>query len=254
MSDGVVSRSVRDTAALFREAERIHRPRRLPPIGDVRGPGEKRLRIAVVTTSVGVTATPEVIEQTLKTAALLEGLGHRVEILDKPPVPDYFKDDFLLYWGFLSTYLVRAGRLSHRGSWQPNRLDNLTLGLARHAARRSHRLPLAIARLRASGLMSARFFQQYDAVLTPTLATATPRIGHLDPTQDFETVIERLMEWVAFTPLQNATGDPAISLPLATSADGLPLGMMLGAGRGQEALLLGLAHELEAAHPWTLLT
>jgi amidase len=58
---------------------------------------------------------------------------------------------------------------------------------------------------------------------------------------------------VAFTPLQNATGDPAISLPLATTASGLPQGMMLAAGAGREALLLELAYELEQAHPWPTL-
>ena len=58
------------------------------------------------------------------------------------------------------------------------------------------------------------------------------------------------MDWVAFTPLQNATGEPAISLPLETTAAGLPQGMMFGAGRGREALLLELAYELEEARPF----
>ena len=62
--------------------------------------------------------------------------------------------------------------------------------------------------------------------------------------------MDRLIDWVAFTPLQNATGDPAISLPLAESAAGLPVGMMLSAVRGQEARLLELAYELEEARPW----
>ena len=57
------------------------------------------------------------------------------------------------------------------------------------------------------------------------------------------------MDWVAFTPLQNATGDPAISLPLATTASGLPQGMMFGAGAGREATLIELAYELEEARP-----
>ena len=61
----------------------------------------------------------------------------------------------------------------------------------------------------------------------------------------------RLLEWVAFTPYQNATGDPAISLPLAHGADGLPLGMMFASGAGREATLLELALELEAAQPWS---
>ena len=87
-------------------------------------------------------------------------------------------------------------------------------------------------------------------MLTPTLATETPRIGHLAPTSDYDTIMDRLLEWVAFTPLQNATGDPAISLPLATTAAGLPQGMMFGAASGREATLLELAYELEEARPW----
>ncbi len=94
------------------------------------------------------------------------------------------------------------------------------------------------------------FFEKYDVSLTPTLATPTPKIGHLDPTQDYETIIDRLQDWVAFTPLQNATGTPAISLPLATTSTGLPQGMMFGSGCGQEAVLIELAYELEQAQPW----
>ena len=62
--------------------------------------------------------------------------------------------------------------------------------------------------------------------------------------------MDRLVDWVAFTPLQNATGDPAISLPLAESSSGLPVGMMLSTLRGREARLLELAYELEEARPW----
>jgi amidase len=84
----------------------------------------------------------------------------------------------------------------------------------------------------------------------PTLAAETPLIGHFDPTAPYEQVMNRLLDWVAFTPLQNATGDPAISLPLATSASGMPVGMMFASVRGREARLLELAYELEAARPW----
>ena len=62
--------------------------------------------------------------------------------------------------------------------------------------------------------------------------------------------MERLVDWAAFTPLQNATGDPAISLPLAESSTGLPVGMMLSTPRGHEARLLELAYELEEARPF----
>lgn len=62
--------------------------------------------------------------------------------------------------------------------------------------------------------------------------------------------MDRLIDWVAFTPLQNATGEPAISLPLAQSASGMPVGMMLAGPLGHERRLLELAYELEAAQPW----
>ena len=63
-------------------------------------------------------------------------------------------------------------------------------------------------------------------------------------------IIDRLRDWVAYTPLQNVTGEPAISLPLAESAAGMPVGMMLAADIGREARLLQLAYELEEAQPW----
>ena len=249
VSDGVVTRSVRDTAAFYREAEKVYRALHLPPVGDITRPGRARLRVAVVTAGLGVEAAPEVAELTLKTARLLEELGHHVETASAP-VPDSFPDDFLLYWSLLAWGIVRSGRRRHGRGWDPERLDNLTLGLARHAGRNLHRLPMAIGRLRRSRRLTEAFFGSYDVALTPTLATATPRVGHLDPTRDYETIMERMLAWVAFTPWQNATGEPAISLPLATSAEGLPQGMMFGAAAGREATLLELAYELEEVRPW----
>lgn len=249
VSDGVVTRSVRDTAAFYREAEKVFRNPKLAPIGDITRPGRSRLRVAVVTTSIGSDCTPEVRELTLKTAALLESLGHHVEEID-PPVPASFPDDFLLYWGMLAMFIVRTGRATHGPTWDPTKLDNLTLGLDRHVRRNLHRLPKAIAAMGASKRVAARHRASYDVTLTPTLATPTPAVGHLLPSADFELIMERLLAWVAFTPLANATGEPSISLPLATTSTGLPQGMMLGAGWGREARLLELAYELEQAAPW----
>ncbi len=250
IANGVLTRSVRDTAAFYREVERTWRNRSLPAVGAVTHAGEERLRIAVVTTSVVRDSSPEVRELTLKTASLLEELGHRTEHLDRIPVPASFADDFVLYWSLLALAVVRSGRRMFGDSFDRGRLDNLTLGLDRHASRNVHRLPLAIARLSALRRVTARLFRTYDAILTPTLASETPRIGHLDPTADYQQIMDRLMDWVAFTPLQNVTGEPAISLPVAQSATGMPVGMMLGAGVGQERRLLELAYELEEARPW----
>jgi amidase len=249
VANGAVSRSVRDTAAFYREMERVSSNPKLPAIGDVTHPGKQRLRIAVCTQSISREASPEVRELTLKNAALLEELGHKVTQIDNP-VPPQFKDDFVLYWAFLAFAIVRGGRRAFGPSFDRTRLDNLTLGLERFAGRNLRRLPLAIARLSRVRRITSRLTNTYDVVLTPTLADVTPRIGHLDPTADYQQIIDRLIEWVAFTPLQNATGEPAISLPLAESSAGLPVGMMLAAPIGQEARLFGLAYELEEARPW----
>ena len=253
--NGVLTRSVRDTAAFYAEAEKISRDKSLPPIGDVREPGTRRLRIGVITQSIARETSAEMRELTLQTARLLEDLGHHVEHVDRPPVPATFADDFVLYWAAMATALVRGGRLSYGPTFDRHRLDNLTLGLDRHAVRHVHRLPLALARLAmARRRHTSRLFATYDVLLSPTLAHETPRVGYLDPTADYEQVIDRLMGWVTFTPLQNATGEPAISLPLAQSAAGLPVGMMFSASTGQDALLLELAYELEKAKPWAAIT
>jgi amidase len=252
VSDGVLTRSVRDTAVFYREAERIYRDLGLAPIGDVTRAGRARRTVAVVAEGIGVRATPEVEALTRQTAELVESLGHRVEWIEQP-MPASFKDDFLLFWSSLATLTVTTGRAAHGSSWDRSRLDNLTLGLHRHCRGNLHRMPGAVRRLRRSTELSQELHGRYDVVLTPTLARETPELGWLDPTQDYETIMGRLLEWVAFTPLQNATGAPAISLPLATTAAGLPQGMMFAAGHGGEALLLELAYELEEARPWPLL-
>jgi amidase len=249
VTNGVLTRSVRDTAAFYREAERIWRNPKLAPIGDITRPGRRRLKIAVLTRSVRRECSPQLRDLTLKSASVLEEMGHRVEHLDEPPVPASFPDDFVLYWGFLAMALVRGGRRVFGDTFDRTRLDNLTLGLDRHTLKNLHRLPPAIVRLRRLRRRTARFFTHYDALLTPTLADETPQLGYFAPT-DYQQIVDRLTDWVAFTPLHNVTGEPAISLPLAHSGDDMPVGMMLSADTGQEALLLELAYELEQARPW----
>jgi amidase len=247
VADGVVSRTVRDTAAFLRESEKQYRNLKMPPIGDVRGPGSKRLRIAVVIDSIGDLRTdPEVADAVRTAAKQLEGLGHVVEEI-AVPVPDYFLDDFLAYWSLLASFMLTTGKRTFGPSFDRSRTDNLSKGLARHGLRSTWKLPVTLGRLGGSKVVSRRFFRDYDAVLTPVLAKPTPELGWLNPAQPYDVVIERLIELVNFTPLQNATGDPGISLPLGTSSNGMPIGVQLATGWGHEARLLEVAYELEEA-------
>jgi amidase len=204
----------------------------------------------VVTKSVNRDSSPGVRALTVQTADLLDRLGHHVDHLDHHPIPPNFADDFVLYWGFLAMAIVRGGRRMFGESFDRTRLDNLTLGLDRHATRNLHRLPIAITRLSQVRRVTERFYRDYDILLTPTLSEETPRIGHLDPAADYQQIIDRLADWVSFTPVQNVTGEPAISLPLAESDSGMPVGMMFSAPTGYERRLLELAYELEAARPF----
>ena len=169
-----------------------------------------------------------------------------------PRCPSSFADDFLVYWALARArpQRRRPAHLRPRLRPQPQRQPDPGARRA-HAARNSWRLPLAIARLQRSHRITAR-----TSSPTTTWCSArrwrgtTPELGWLDPAQAYETVIERLLEWVSFTPLQNATGDPAISLPMGTSAEGLPIGVMLAAAHGYDRRLLEVAYELEAARPF----
>jgi amidase len=250
VADGVLTRSVRDTAAFLREIERSRPNLSLPPIGDIRGPGRKRLRVALSADSVTGGATDvETREAVLGTGKLLESLGHHVEEV-APPVPESFVVDFLDYWSMLAAALTTGGRRQFGPSFDAGRTDNLTRGLASRARRRLWRLPLVIARLRRSRRITHQLFEKYDVALTPVLARTTPPLGWLDPTQPYEVVIEHLMDWVTFTPLQNATGEPGISLPTGVDGRGMPIGVQLASSHGHEARLLELAYELEAAQPF----
>lgn len=255
VADGVLTRSVRDTAAFISAAERYQPAGHLPPIGLVEGPGARRLRIGMMVDSPLVAPTDEPTRVAVQGAArLLAGLGHEVDPDVELAIPAFFKTDFEDYWGLLALASVARGTSLYGPDFDPDKLDPLTLGLAAKAKRRLARAPLYIARLGLTGVMADRLFpRELDLVLTPTLAHTTPRIGYLSGDLDYDTHFARLPEYVGFTPLHNASGQPAISLPLGQTDDGRPIGVMLSARRGQERLLLELAFELEAAAPFARL-
>jgi len=97
----------------------------------------------------------------------------------------------------------------------------------------------------------AAFFEEVDVYLTPVTATPPPRIGHIDPLNpDPAELNQRQAESFPYTAPFNMTGQPAMSVPLAWTSGGLPLGMQFAARYGDEATLFRLAAQLEEARPW----
>jgi amidase len=245
VTEGVVTRSVRDTAHFMAAIERRCRSRLLRPVGLVEGPSSKRLRIGLVIDSINdnrsCAETRAVVE---RVAHLLERLGHRIEPL-LPPVPSSFDEDFKLYWGFLALALSKIGSRTMPG-FDARRLEGFSKGLAGYCSQRLARTPLAIARLRASALHYAYAVRNYDAVLSPVLTHAVPKLGYLNPGVPFDELFARISKWAAFTPLNNATGSPAIAVPVGLSESGVPIGVQLSGRHGGERVLLELAYALES--------
>lgn len=251
--DGVLTRSVRDTARFFAAAEQSYRNPRLQPIGTVDDGPARPLRIGwTVDSPFAPPSDADTRAAVESTRDLLEALGHTVVEYD-PPVPRFFKTDFEDYWSLLAWAVSRNRGGMFGGDFDVAQLDPLTLGLAKRFRRRAHRAPLFVARLAASGMAQRRSFGDVDLVLTPVLAHTAPRIGHLGADQPFEEHFAKLGEYAAFTPLANATGAPAISLPLGRTDDGRPVGVMLSARLGDERRLLEIALDLEEASPFPTL-
>lgn len=251
VSQGVVTRSVRDTALYLAAAESAYRNPALPPLGLVTHPDRRRLRIGVLTSSVrNLPVEAQTLGAVEAAAQLCSQLGHHVEQVEQP-VPDQFADDFLRYWAMLSGTLVVMGRRAlGLESFDASKVESFTRGLGRLLLQQLERVPRSIRRLKTYAEGDEPFSSRYDVVISPVLAHPAPRIGVLGPDVPFRTHLVRLVRYSTFTPLANVTGGPALSLPLAQTDDGRPIGVHFSADRGAEATLLSLAYELEDALPW----
>lgn len=250
ISDGVVTRSVRDTASFFAEMEKQYKSNKLPELGLISHANEKRLKIAVVIDSLQTQTDIETRNIVLKTAKILESNGHFIEEL-KLPIPDSFVDDFSYYWGFLSFMIKNLGKPLFGKDFNFKNLDHLSLGLADLYKNNFYKTPFFIHRLKKIQHIYSMIFNQYDVILSPVLAHISPKVGYLSPTLEFEDLFERLRHYVAFTPIQNISGAPAISLPMGlTEIDKRPIGIQLSSNLGAEKVLLELAFELEQSQPF----
>ncbi len=251
--DGVTSRSVRDTAHFYAEAEKYYKNPKLKPIGLVDKPLKRKLRIAYSIDSIKNMKTDaptgEVVKQTVK---LLESLGHEVDLV-KIPVKDQFVSDFVYLWEMLAYLTKNFGWTMFGKHYDKSKPTNLINGLAKAYPKDIWKTPGFLYRLNKTKHDYTEMFKSLniDIMLTPTLTHVTPKIGHIAQDLSFETIFDRMIQWASFTPYANASGAPAISLPMgADPASGMPVGMMFWGNHGEESLLLELALQLEEAQPW----
>jgi amidase len=247
-----VSRSVRDSLAWLAATE-AREGTDLAPMELVFGPVERRLRIGWATKDLlGREPAPDVVRSVTEAAALLERLGHDVREHQMPLEGQAFADAFSLYWDSTAAGIV-AEIQKRKPFFVPMSMlvEPLTLGLsARFNAAGAEAFARAVETLKAASAAYDAQFTDVDVVLTPVTAEPPLKIGELAPDLPFADNQKRVLEYVGYTPVQNAAGAPAMSVPLGMSGAGLPIGVMFSARRGDEATLFGLAYELEQAQPW----
>jgi amidase len=250
--EGAVTRTVADAAAVLDACagpdflawnNAIPPPR---PFAAEVGAAPGRLRIGLMAQApLGLPTDPACVAAAHDTAALLQELGHEVSEVEVPTISEELVPGF--------TVLATAGIADYDGvDWERVEPHN------RHSYEAAQRLSAyeyvvaAQSLERLSRREVARWGRDFDVLLTPTSAILPPAVGsvlaaqHAAPEQATFDVVAS----VSFAAYANLTGLPAISLPLCWSEEGLPVGTMLTGGPFEEATLIRLGAQLEAARPW----
>jgi Asp-tRNA(Asn)/Glu-tRNA(Gln) amidotransferase A subunit family amidase len=276
---GVVSRTVRDTAAMLDvicggEPSGPYTPG-MPSASFASCVGEApgKLRIGVrVPSAINPKPHAEAYAAVASAVRVLTELGHDVEELPEAPFDDAaLAKDFLLTWFVnLAWKVADAKRLTGAPDSAFERDTLLMAALGR--ATSSVDYVDAVQRRHEHTRRLSTYFESYDLLLTPSLATPPPKVGAFDlpvslqratdvllrtgtarflkHTKLVDDMISDNLGWVPYTQLANITGRPAISVPLHWTADGLPLGVQFVAPLAGESLLIRLAAQLEEALPW----
>jgi amidase len=255
-----LTRSVRDSAALLdaTAGPGVGDPYCAPPparpfLQEV-GADPGRLRIAfTVDAPTGTPVHPHCAAAVRDSAALCADLGHDfVETalpVDGDAVAQAYMVVFLAGHASLVDGLARAtGRAPAPGQFEPLTWAMLELGRGITASD----YLLAMHTLQGVARDVARFFEEFDVWLTPTLGQPPVPLGTFDaPPDDPLQALIHVSTFMPFTPICNATGQPAMSVPLFWNADGLPIGTHFVGRFGDEATLFRLAAQLEQARPWS---
>ncbi|MEZ5274256.1 MAG: amidase [Ilumatobacteraceae bacterium] len=264
--DGAVTRTVRDAAAVldaiagYEPGDLYVAPTLQRPLADEVGVPPGRLRIGVLSgAAMGGAVHAECIAGVEHAARLLEGLGHHVEVsapaaLADPGFPRrYLTVIAACTLNDLNELEAILGRAVGEDDLEPDNLMFAEMG-------RSISATDYLAAVHGQHLWVRDMLRWwhpegeghphgFDLLLTPVIATPPPPIGYLSGPEGGRRVGELLL----FTAQFNVTGQPAVSLPLHRTPDGLPVGVQLVAAHGREDVLVRVAAQLEAAAPWPLI-
>ncbi|MCE7006231.1 amidase [Kibdelosporangium philippinense] len=278
-TDGVISRTVRDTAAMLDVLTTRPDPGGpyLPGFPAesfaelaAREPG--KLKIGFTTRSpLGTPVHEDAVAAVEQAVAVLEKLGHEVEAAEPDIDGRQLGRDFLLGWSANAAATIVDVQRSTKARPQDFELDTRLLAAAAWRVR-SPEYVMAHMRWNDYTRALAAFHERYHLFLTPSLGRPPVRIGELNapaairmlgkvllglklagPFSKTKAWSDQVLENLAavpFTQLANITGRPAMSVPLYRTQPGLPLGVQFVGGLGSEPMLLALAHQLETAHPW----
>jgi Asp-tRNA(Asn)/Glu-tRNA(Gln) amidotransferase A subunit family amidase len=257
-----ITRSVRDSAALLdlgcgpEPGDPYWAPPPARPFLREVGAPPGALRVALQTeTWNGAPTHPDCRAAAEDAARLLESLGHRVEPARLEIGGDALAEAArVIVAANLRFALEERARDLGRDFADLGEADTepITLAMAQGAARiAAAEYARAVRTLHGLGRRAARFFEGRDVLLTPTLAVPPPPLGPGSLSNpDVGEFVRTLRACTGYTQLWNATGNPAASLPLAWNAEGLPIGVQIVGRVGDEATLLRLSAQLEAARPW----
>ncbi len=259
VQDGVLTRTVADTAELldvlagYEVGDATWAPPPSEPFAAAakRDPG--RLRIGYTTTAPIEAELDHPCVQAVHDAAQLLGeLGHDVDEVAAPWGDDDLLQTFTMVFGTPIAMGVFFGGLVTGREPSAELVESLSWTIWEGIRERTA-LDYLLARTQLTGISRGiiALWESYDVILTPALAERPVRIGEIDacsddPWEDFR----RSGRFTPYTALFNVTGQPAISVPLFHGEDGLPTAVQLAGRPADEATLLSLAAQLEAARPW----
>ncbi|TAM80621.1 MAG: amidase [Acidobacteria bacterium] len=259
VAEHVVSRSVRDSAALLDAiaGPDVGDPYWAPPLVrhyvEEDGIDSGRLRIAFSTKApTGAKIHPDCVEAVRDAAVLCADLGHEVSESAPEINGPLLVQAFTSVWAAgcaagIGGFAFLTGRTPKPAFFEPLTWALYEMG---HRTTGSTYL-MSQAVLQQISRQIAWFMEKYDMWLTPTLAEPPLPLGSFDGTPDDPMRgFYRAVDYVPFTPIANATGQPAMSVPLFWNKEGLPVGVHFFGRFGDEGTLFRLARQLEAARPW----